>query len=203
MDEENQHLLLTNLKVGFTALNAQFPAKVRRLSNNPAEAAAQLEAADYNRVTFFVRDPIQRWMSFYYHWFINNPLVGSPPSLNRQFELLRRVADEEFFDHFVKLTPKERTDEEVMRTYCKYFPLVYLNDGHSTYQMAVLQNLNIKHCEINNIVDLEQLSSFMNHEYGIDFKKQLVSGRPDAVPDFVQQMCRVLYAVDYSFINGG
>lgn len=197
----NRLLIITNLKVGYSVLNRDLPEDFERLPNDPAAARSVIERYDVSRTMFLLRNPAERFMSFYHHWFINNPIVGEPPKLNRHFELLESVSPPSFFDWFCGLSIQERKQPEVIQAYCTYFPLLFLRDGHTAHQTRILRQLDIELSDISDFVEISQMSEYFERELGISIGQGNKSGRPGDVPGFVHSLCKIVYAIDYDLID--
>ncbi|WP_171099065.1 hypothetical protein [Ruegeria sp. HKCCD7255] len=196
-DKNKNLLLITNLKVGFTALNNQRPVELQLVPNSETDARDFIKTESIERVAFVHRNPAERWMSYYYHWFVNYPVVGNPPNLNQQFNLLFDVCDNDFYMEFCSLRAEDRRTEETMRRLCTYFPMYYQKDAHTRCQLQIVKRLGLSLESITDSIRLDDLSEFMFKNYNIEFSKKLKSGRPTSVPSFVLDMCKTLYAVDY------
>ena len=140
-------------------------------------------------------------MSFYYHWFVKNTHVGDPPILNNQFGVLESVCPAASFDWFSTLSSQQRKEPEAIQEYCAYFPQIFQRDSHTAHQVRIIQELDIDFGRLDILVELGDLSNFFEQEFGISIGRGNKSGRPVIVPEFVQLMCRTLYAIDYDLLR--
>ncbi len=153
------------------------------------------------KVYLIVRDPVKRYVSFYYNWIVNKDwdFVDPEGNLNHGFHILKQVASLQDYEAFIGLTSKEKQTTQAIDVYTKYLPALHMLDGHTQPQHLIYSNSGSSVDAFTQLVPLSELNQFFVLNFGVELpvKNRTFGKNPEMETPLVMEVCRRVYSRDY------
>jgi hypothetical protein len=148
-----------------------------------------------------VRDPLERYLSFYINWIIEKEptFVDKQGNLNHGFRILKEVISKEAYAQFTNLTSFERRTAESINFYTCYLNKFYMKDAHTQPQSLIYAKKGMQIDIFDKVVPIKKLNTFIRQLFGVEIPvlNRTKHKKVNLRTKYVELICKSVYKSDY------
>lgn len=120
---------------------------------------------------------MDRFYSYYCHWFVKNSMVSGSFEENPQIKKIEKYLLYDFYKDFLKMSDEQWADITTIEKFVTYLPRFFMGDAHTTPQTYLLQVLGVDCDYFTQFVSVEDLTDFLWDNYEASVPAENKSGK--------------------------